>query len=258
MPKTNTILIGPIGTGKTTALRSVVKAEHPLFVLATEPGIQHILTHGELCHWMYVPPAAEDWHTLTDNAEKLNTLSTEQLIKTAWPKRTDYRQFIQLLRSCADFRCDECGEHFGPVDKLPSSAMFAIDGLSGLSKMSMDLVAGGKPIASQPEWGAAMGNIERLIQKLCGDTQCSFTLISHVEREVDEVTGGSRLMVSTLGRRLAPKIPKMFDEVIYCRRQGANFYWSSTEPGVDLKVRRLPFSDTIPPDFAPLLQENPQ
>lgn len=252
MPKTNTILMGPIGTGKTTALRTVPEAGHQLLVLATEPGIEHILDHGPLCHWHYVPPAAEDWHTLTDNAVKLNTMTIESLIKAPWPPRRDYQQFIQLLRSCASFECDYCGKDFGPVDGL-TDGMFAIDGLSGLSKMSMDLIVGGKPIASQPEWGAAMGNIERLIMKLCGDTKCSFTLISHVEREVDEVTGGTRLMVSTLGRRLAPKIPKMFDEVVLCRRQGSNFYWSSIDNGVDLKVRRLPFRDDIVPDFAPLL-----
>lgn len=257
MPKVNTILLGPTGTGKTTSLRTAVEAGCPLFVLATEPGIENILTHGPRCHWAYIPPAAEDWSTLSDNANKIASFSVEQLLKMPWPRKGDYRQFEQVLRKCAQFECDVCGERFGPVDALDANCMFAIDGLTGLSKMSMDLVVGGKPIASQPEWGVAMGNLERFIAKACADTKCSFTLISHVERETDEVTGGTRLMVSTLGRRLAPKLPRMFDEVVYCRRQGGRFYWSTTENGVDLKARRLPFSDTIAPDFSQLLGNHP-
>jgi len=253
MSKVNVILMGPIGTGKTTALRTVVEAGHRLAVLATEPGIENILTHSDKCHWTYVPPAAEDWSVLTQNARLLNDMAVSELLTRKPQSKQEYRQFLAVLTACTNFRCDICRQSFGPVDQFPSDIVFAIDGLTGLSKMSMDLVVGGKPIASQPEWGAAMGNIERFIAKCCADTKCSFVLISHVEREVDEVTGGTKLMVSTLGRRLAPKIPRFFDEVILCRRQGAQFFWSSIDNTADLKVRRLPFSDTIAPDFAPLL-----
>lgn len=256
MTKVNTILLGPTGVGKTTSLKTAAACTD-LLVLATEPGIDNILKHSGHCHWAYVPPAVEDWNTLSSNAKKIGDFSVDQLLKMAWPRGGDYRQFEEVLRRCQNFRCDVCNESFGPVDKLPADWMFAIDGLTGLSKMSMDLVVGGKPIASQPEWGLAMGNLERFIGRCCADIPCNFTLISHIEREIDEVTGGTRLMVSTLGRRLAPKLPRMFDEVVLCRRQGDKFYWSTTENGVDLKARRLPFSDTIAPDFAQLLGAHP-
>ena len=42
--KYNILLVGPIGTGKTTALRSIVEeCNKKLFVIATEPGIENIL-----------------------------------------------------------------------------------------------------------------------------------------------------------------------------------------------------------------------
>jgi hypothetical protein len=102
-----------------------------------------------------------------------------------------------------------------------------------------------------------MGNLERFISKCCADLKCSFVLIAHTEREYDEITGGSKLMVSTLGRRLAPKIPRFFDEVVLCRRERDKFFWTSVDNTADLKVRRLPFSDSIPPDFKPLLEDRP-
>lgn len=254
MSKINVILLGPVGTGKTSALKTIPAAGHPLYVISTEPGIGNILTHDDaLCHWCYIPPAAEPWDILEKNANYLNTLTNDQLQKMPGMNKSEYRQFLDLLGACREFQCDVCKQIFGPVDHLPEDAVFAIDGLSGLSKMSMDLVVGGKPIASQPDWGAAMNNLERFLTKCCADTRCSFALISHIDREQDEVTGGTKIMVSTLGRKLAPKIPRFFDEVVLCRKQGANFFWSTTESGVDLKARRLPFSDTIKPDFKPLL-----
>lgn len=247
--KHNTILVGPVGTGKTSSLRTV---KGPLFVLATEPGIESILTHTMDTHWRFIPPADPDWSIMVQNAKLVNTLTQEQLMKQAGINRQDYRQFIDVLNCCADLKCDVCGQSFGAVDKLNDVWTFAMDGLSGLSTMSMDLVAGGKPTKTQADWGTAMDNIERLTMKLTGSTKCSFVLISHLDREYDELTGGTKLMVSTLGRKLAPRIPRFFDEVVYCHRIGGDFWWSSTEANVDLKVRRLPFSDKIRPDFGQL------
>jgi hypothetical protein len=250
----NCLVMGPVGTGKTTSLETIPQAKHPLFVLSTEPGIANILSHDmRLCHWCYVPPAAEDWDTLRTNAVTANTMTMDQLQKQNPPNRNRYRQFVEVLDACANFKCDVCGETFGPVDDLPQGSVFALDGLSGLSKMSMDLINGGKLIATQPEWGAAMGNLERFIGKCTSDLTPSFVLISHVDRESDELTLGTKLMVSTLGRKLAPRIPKFFDECVFAVRKGNKFLWSTTEPGVDLKVRRLPFSDALAPNFAPLL-----
>jgi len=257
--KYNVILCGPVGSGKTSSLRTV---PGPLFVIATEPGIESILDHAnnieggtpwaKARHWAFIPPADPDWSTMIDNANKLNKFTQEQLMKMPGVNRQDYTQFISVLNTCANLKCDICGEKFGAMDHLGPEWTVAVDGLSGLSTMSMDLVAGGKPVKTQADWGSAMDNVERLVMKWTGSTKCNFVLVSHLDREYDELTGGTKLMVSTLGRKLAPRIPRFFDEVVYCHRAGTEFFWSSTEANVDTKVRRLPFSDKIKPDFGQL------
>lgn len=249
--KTNTLLEGPIGSGKTHALRTIVAAGKELFVLATEPGIDAIL--GDLpdskCHWKYIPPGKIPWDIMRRNAEMANKMDAAQLVKMAGINKDQYTQFLDVFSCLADFECDRCGESFGPVDHWDESRCLAVDGLTGISQMSSDLVVGAKPIKSQPEWGIAMNQILVLTNKLCYDTKCNFVLISHIERDRDELSGRSQIRVATLGNKLAPEIPKPFNEVIYARREVDQFFWSTVEPDVDLKVRILPWSDSIKPDF---------
>ncbi len=253
LPKFNIILQGPTGGGKTHALRTLVEAGLELFVIATEPGIANVLGDlpQEVCHWHYIAPALPDWDTMKTGATNINSMGIDQLLKQTG-QRHEYRQFIELLDVCANFTCDRTGLSYGAVDSWPTSRALAVDGLTGLSIMAMDLVVGNKPVKSQADWGMAMDNLERLITKFTTGTRCTFVLIAHQDREMDEITGGTKITVSTLGRKLAPKIPRFFDEVVLAVREGTNFKWSTAEMGVDLKGRKLPISDNLSPDFSQL------
>jgi len=258
--KYNIILTGPVGTGKTYSTHTFLDAGRELFILSTEPGIDTIFGEWEKVgidlsrvHYTKVMPAATDWDTLIQNAERTNLLTMEQLQKTQAVNKSEYKQFIDVYRALANFT-DQHGEEFGPVDEWDDSRVIAIDGLSGLSRMALHLVVGAKPIKTQPEWGCAMGNLQSLVEKLCDDTKCTFVLIAHVERQKDELTGGTHLTISTLGNKLAPELVKLPDEIIYTRREGDKFKWSTIESGIDLKSRCLPWSDDIEPDFAQMFE----
>jgi hypothetical protein len=119
--------------------------------------------------------------------------------------------------------------------------------------MAMNLVTGSKPVKSMADWGVAIDNLERLIVKLCVDTKCHFVLLAHLEREVDEVTGGTSLMASTLGRKLAPKLPRFFSDVVQAKRNVDKFVWSTAASNVDLKARNLPIADNLDPSFKAIL-----
>ena len=260
--KTNVLLMGPIGTGKTRSLRTIPPTGKTLLTLSLEPGIESIFGplskegdfHGPRAHWASVLPATTPFEVLRQNALLTNTLDQKGLANTRRSNPHEYRQFIEIYDRCTNFTCDRCGEAFGPIDKLSDEFVFAIDGLSGISRMAMDLQAGGKPTTDKPDFYIAQQNIRNFLTKCLG-ISASFILTSHISREVDQIRGGFILTVLTLGQALAPEIPLWFDEVIQTRRSGGEFFWSSVENNSDLKARRLPFSDTIKPDFAQLLLE---
>lgn len=258
--KTNTILVGPIGTGKSRALRTIPRNSLAL-VLATEPGIEAILGpqskdgnwHDDSHHWASVLPADVPLEELERMADLANKYEQKQLAGIPRSDGHKYRQFIEVFGKLHNFKCDYCDAEFGPVDKLASNDVVAIDGLSGLSLMALHLVAGGRPLWDKPHYGLAQANLMNLIRKLVS-IPANFILTAHVERRINELTGGTILTVSSVGQAIANDILKPFDEVIYTRRQGKEFFWSTVENGVDLKARRLPFSDIIKPDFSQLIQ----
>lgn len=162
------------------------------------------------------------------------------------------QQFMEVLNSVADFR-DQSGKSFGDVTEWGTDRAFVIDSLSGLSLMAMSLTIGYKPAAHQGEWGVAMNLLEQFLLTMTSNVKCLFVLTAHVERELDEVGGGVKLMASTLGRKLAPKLPRFFSEVVMSVREGKDFFWSTSSAGVDLKFRALPISDKLTPTFKPIV-----
>jgi hypothetical protein len=124
-----------------------------------------------------------------------------------------------------------------------------MDNLSGLSVMAMKMVTGSKPMKSVGDWGVAMDNLGNLVMKLSTDLKCLFVMIGHLEREHDEVTGSIKLMASTLGKKLAPTIPRTFSDVIETVREGNSFFWRTDSTQTMTKTRNLPIIGKIDPDF---------
>ncbi|MHB0978415.1 MAG: AAA family ATPase [Minisyncoccota bacterium] len=245
------LLVGDSGCGKTYAFRSFIPLGVTPFILATEPNIEDVL--GDIpcpkLHWHYIAPANPDWDTLIDSAKKINTLPFKALAEMGDINKQKYDQFIQLLRALHNFKCDRCGQEFGDVSSWDSDRAIGLDSLTGLNQMAMNLIVGSKPVKSMADWQIAMDNLERIINKLTTDTKAWFILTAHLERETDEVTGGIQLMASTLGKKLAPKLPRFFSDVVHVIRQGTAFKWSTATLNVALKTRNLPISDTLAADF---------
>ena len=254
VPGTNTMLCGATGTGKTHCIRTLVDAGLEVFVLFTEPGME-VLSDipPEKLHWKYIAPATPDFADMISSATKINTMSFEALTKLPDINKRKYTEFIDVLTALSNFTDERTGKSYGAVDEWDQSRVLVLDSLSGLSIMAMNRGAGAKTVKSMADWGVAIDNLERLLTKLCVDTQCHFVLTAHLEREIDEVTGGTSLMASTLGRKLAPKLPRFFSDVIHVKRNVDKWAWSTASSNVDLKARNLPISDNLEPSFAPLI-----
>lgn len=259
IPAPSIMLLGASGAGKTYCIRTMLECGITPFVLFTDPGmavLAEVAGPPDACniHWKYIPPFNPGWDTLIKNTQKINTMSHDALTKLPDMDKQKYGQFVDVYRTLSDFTCDRCGQSFGPVDDWSKDRAIVIDNLSGLSKLSMDMTVGGKPVRSQANWGVAMDNLENFVLKFSTGIPCWSVMIAHLEYEIDEVSGTSRLMASTLGRKLSPKLPRTFDEVIEVVRSGADFAWRSASPKVETKSRYLPLADTLEPSFVAIYE----
>jgi len=263
LPGVNVLVEGSTGTGKTYSLGTLADTGVELFVIFTESGVETLagywtdrgLPIPSNVHWHVLPRPSGSFDTLAKSAETILTMTQESLHKMQDPNRGKHNQFVGLLKALADFPDDRTGTRYGPVDSWGPERCLAIDSLTGINPIALSLVVGGKPVKSQADWGIAQDKIEKLIRQLTDGCRCHFVLTAHVEREVDQVFGGVKVTVSTLGRALAPKIPPMFSDVVLSYREGTKFFWSTANPQADLKARNLPIADGIAQDFKPIIEK---
>lgn len=259
----NTMIMGPAGTGKTYAIGTAVEAGLEVFYLALEPGLESLLGYftdkgkpvPPNLHWHTVKPPTASFAELINSAQMINSMTLDALAKMQDTNKAKYNQFVLFLQALSNFVDERTGEKFGSVDTWDTSRLLVIDGLTGLNKAVMSMVIGGKPVRSQADWGIAQDQLERIISMLCNNCKCHFTLIAHVERETDQVLGGVKIMASTLGKAMAPKLPPMFSDVILATRAGDKWTWDTASALADVKTRNLPISSTNAPDFRLLLEK---
>ena len=263
LPGVNVLIEGPTGTGKTHSLGTIADSGVDLFLLFTESGLETTLGYwtdrglevpGNV-HWHMLARGQDSFATMAQTADTINRLDLSALSKMQDVNRAKQNQFVTLLRAMSDFPDDRTGRKFGPVDQWGPDRCLAIDSLSGINPLAMSLVVGGKPVKSQSDWGIAMDQIEKLVRQLTDGCKCHTVMTAHVERETDQVLGGVKLTVATLGVKLAPKIPPMFSDVILTSREGDKFFWSTANSQADLKARNLPLADHITPTFAPIFEK---
>jgi hypothetical protein len=260
--------MGTPGSGKTDALTTWIEAGLELFVIVTESdGAASLIDACERrhldinkLHWAECAPTTMGWEALEEMTRTIGSMGFDQIqnIKSGIGKTHTREPALKLLNQFKNFHCDRTGKSYGPVDKWDNSRALALDSLSGFSLITWMLTVGYKPAAHQGEWGVAQNHIEQLLNKLTGDRRYFFTLTAHLERETNELTGGTQSMVSTLGRKLPPKVPRFFSEVVLSKRNvkdgRAHFTWSTYDMQVDLKNRTLPLGTDLPQNYCPIVK----
>jgi hypothetical protein len=263
IPGVNVMLMGPGGTGKTFSIGTLVDSGVKVRYLGLEPGVESLLAYFK-DRGQDIPPNLA-WHTLAapkasftelmDSANKINTMQLDTLAKMQDPNRSKHNQFIKMLEALNDFPDDRTGQKLGCADSWGTDCALVVDGMAGLARAAMSLVVGGKPVKNQSDWGIAQDQIEKIVRLWTDHCKCHFVLIAHVEREQDAILGGIKLMVSTLGKALAPKLPPMFSDVILTERSGSNFTWNTGSAMADVKTRNLTISEKLPADFKVIIEK---
>ena len=249
------LLLGEIGSGKTRSIRTLVEAGIEVFFIATEPGFETLL--GDIppdkLHWTYVQAYASSMSSLMATAKLVQQYDTEQIKKMPGVNRQKYNQWFDLLNACNNFVDARTGTAYGDVFELKPHQALVIDSLSGINNMAVNLLAGDKPCMSWPEYDACQFNIRQFVNTLTQGLKCWFVLTAHIERETDPATGLTRLMASTVGKALAPQLPKFFSEVILCKKRlvgdKLEWVWDNIDPDARLKFRNLPPAPNHRPDF---------
>lgn len=259
----NVLLMGPAGTGKTYSLATLAESGVEIFYLGLEPGLESLIAYWKdkgkeipaNVHWHSLEAAKASFLELIDSATKINSMQLDTLAKMQDPNRSKHNQFIKMLEVLNDFPDDRTGQRFGCVDTWGTGRALVVDGMAGLARAAMSLVVGGKPVKNQSDWGIAQDQVEKIVRMLTDNCKCHFILVAHVEREQDAILGGIKLMVSTLGKALAPKLPPMFSDVVLTERSGSNFTWNTGSAMADVKTRNLAISEKLPADFRPIIEK---
>lgn len=263
LPGFNVLLEGPAGTGKTHAIGTLVDAGVETFYLGMESGMESLIGYWndrgvkvpENLHWHKVAAPSASFAAMIDTAKKVNMLTLDGLSKMIDPEKSKHNQFVKMLEALNNFPDDRTGEVFGPVNEWDQSRAIVLDGMTGVGLASLATVIGGKPVRSMSDWGIAQNLVENLIRMLCDNCPCHFVLLAHVERETDNVLGGVKLMTSTLGKALAPKIPSMFSDVVLTERSGEKWTWNTASAMADTKIRNLPLASGIEPNFRVIVEK---
>jgi hypothetical protein len=254
--------MGETGGGKTHSVVTLLEAGLEVFLIGTEPTfldsiLDAIGERKELLarfYWKAIQPARVGIKGLQAMVLQISKMAYDDLSKLRPDNMRSNAQLITFLSTLEDFVDDRTDKHFGSVESWGPQRALVVDSLSGLNLMAMDLTIGNKVTAHQGEWGIAMGTLEKLLHNLTSNLRCFFILIAHTEREGDELSQGTKIMVSTLGKKLAPKIPRFFSEVVLAYREGDKFLWSTMATGVVLKKRALPLDGKLQPSFKPIVE----
>jgi AAA domain len=102
LPGLKLMLMGPTGTGKTTSIRSWIRAGVNVAAIFTEPSFEVV---GDVpcpqLHWKYISPISVGWDEMLDAADKINKLNIKGLANLDDVNKTKYREFITVRISVA-------------------------------------------------------------------------------------------------------------------------------------------------------------
>lgn len=254
------ILMGPSGTGKTYALKTLVATGLETFALFLEPGLETLIgaysDNGEKIpdnlHWHYLQPKTQGFGDLFKQSDNIGKFDLSGLGKMKDMNRSKNNQMTEMYTVLSDFPDQRTGNKYGSADSWSNGAVLVIDSLSALVRIAFDMQVGTKPVRDVSDWGIVQQAIMSFIHKVTSGCICHVVIIAHVEREIDQILGGNKITVSVPGKAIAATILQPFSDVILASRENDKFFWDTANSQADVKTRNLPIQSKLPADFGPV------
>lgn len=270
------ILEGEMGSGKTHSLRTLLMDKDGKFVGPSVSGIEKVvmINHEggfedvlgdipkEKLAWNYLPVSEGSFAGLQAMIRTINTQHPDTIQKMGGINKHLYPEFDKLMGICNDFTDQRTGTKLGGVFTFPKTWCLWYESISALSEIAKNNAIGDKPFMELRDYQMVQNPVRKFLNHLVFSTKCLFVATAHLERETNESNFQQELMISTVGRKLGPLLPRFFSDVIITDRVdevGMNnqytskWVWHTVKPGVRSKTRNLPWAQNMKPDFVPLL-----
>jgi hypothetical protein len=202
------LILGNSGSGKTSSLASLAAAGYRLFICDFDNGLDILLDPKVLApehrsNVFYKP--------LQDRPVKVG----DKLV----PRATAWQDFMKAL---GDWK--EGTQSMGNFTTWTDRDVLVVDSLTFATQRAFDdaLQIGGRlgQRAQIQDYGAAMESIEAMLEMLYGSTcKCNVVMTAHLMFIGDEMSGVRKAYPNVLGQKLAPKIPRMFNNVILAEKK---------------------------------------
>lgn len=253
-------LVGDVGQGKTSCIRSLCEHVPEVFLLSTDPGWEDIL--GDIpsskLKVHYVPSYDQTMPEYLNMLSELNTMDAKALKEMPGRNKKNYQQLMEMTRVLNKFVDQRTGQDYGDVAQWGPERAIVLDSLSGLTNMAERLLCGDKAFMNWSEIEGAQFAIEQFVNIMCSGTRAMFVMTAHLRKLVDKNTGAVQMLMETTGQAISPKLYKNFSDVIYCHLEMENGVpvgrWDTFSKEVKVKTRNLPLAQGLKADFGPLVQ----
>lgn len=263
-PGFNVLIMGPAGTGKTYSLGTLVETGLEVFYLGLEPGLESLIGYftdppprgkglsrpPPNLHWHYLKQTSQTVAEMGEMAKKIGMFDQKVLAGMKDQNRAKNNPMVGVYEQLNAFYDQGSKKTYEAIDNWGTDRVLVIDSLTALALLMMKMAVGDAPLRDKPHYGLAQGNLMSFIHKLTTACNCHFVLLAHVDREVDEVMGGIKLMPHLgIGKAILADLPQPFSDVILSVREASNFHWDTANSQADLKTRSLPILSKNPADF---------
>lgn len=245
------LVVGNSGTGKTGALASLAAAGFRLFIADFDNGLD-ILLDPTVLDPKHRPNVY--FKSLQDRPIKVG----DKLIQRA----TAWQDFTKALGNWTE-EVDGKSVSMGNVTTWGRNDVLVVDSLTFATQRAFDdaLQLGGRlgQRAQIQDYGAALESIEAMLELLYSSAcTCNVVMTAHLMMQGDELSGAKKALPNVLGQKLAPKVPRFFNNMILAEKiamgnSAKRRFKTVGTAMVDLKVSKPGLvPNEIEPDLAKL------